>query len=220
MYCIVCNNELYDCVCPDIEERLRAIGEHPNWALTYCKQCSKVVYQCNCPWPKGETEMRTIDVRQEQKSEGIEVHSIRRGYNTGRVAGVVQQRVRPGRLLTRYRNLYSSLGIRFIAPDNRLTWRETLRKVWGLSVENRKFELFTPFFGILVYNEAASVGGAKLYDGIDLHWGAARPEKTALLGYPSLYKHHKRIGWSQISLFEAETKYRGKRITRQLMREQ
>ena len=27
MYCIQCNNELVDCVCPDIEERLKAISE-------------------------------------------------------------------------------------------------------------------------------------------------------------------------------------------------
>lgn len=54
MFCIRCQNDVYYCTCPDIEERLRAIASHPNWAIAMCNKCKKPMSRCDCP-DVGET---------------------------------------------------------------------------------------------------------------------------------------------------------------------
>lgn len=49
MFCIRCQNEVYDCICPDIQERLRAISNHPNFAIEWCLDCDKATSRCDCP---------------------------------------------------------------------------------------------------------------------------------------------------------------------------
>ena len=49
MFCIRCQNEVYDCRCPDINERLAAIGNHPAFAVMWCLDCDKHIDQCDCP---------------------------------------------------------------------------------------------------------------------------------------------------------------------------
>ena len=49
MFCIRCQNEVYDCTCPDILERLKAISEHPAFAIKWCLDCDKAVDLCDCP---------------------------------------------------------------------------------------------------------------------------------------------------------------------------
>lgn len=48
MFCFRCHNDIADCTCPDIEERLRRAAAHPNIALTFCKQCGKYFTRCIC----------------------------------------------------------------------------------------------------------------------------------------------------------------------------
>ena len=49
MFCIRCNQELGDCTCPDIDERLVRAANHPSIALTFCAKCQKHEARCLCP---------------------------------------------------------------------------------------------------------------------------------------------------------------------------
>ncbi len=48
MFCIRCQRDVYDCICPDINERLAAIANHSNFAVVWCRDCDKHVDQCDC----------------------------------------------------------------------------------------------------------------------------------------------------------------------------
>ncbi len=49
MYCMQCNNDLSDCTCDDLQERLDNIGG----ALVYkkCLKCDKHYEKCECKEP-------------------------------------------------------------------------------------------------------------------------------------------------------------------------
>lgn len=49
MFCIKCQNDVAYCTCPDINERLAAIGKHSAFAVAWCTDCDKHVDQCDCP---------------------------------------------------------------------------------------------------------------------------------------------------------------------------
>lgn len=51
MWCAKCQNELSECICPDIEERLRSACEGMNVALTFCKTCGLYYSRCTCGKP-------------------------------------------------------------------------------------------------------------------------------------------------------------------------
>jgi len=61
MFCIRCQRDVYDCICPDINERLAAIASHQNFAVKWCVDCNKHVDQCDCPdvGQEKNTAMRT-----------------------------------------------------------------------------------------------------------------------------------------------------------------
>ena len=48
MFCVYCQKELFECTCPDLEERLRSLSEHPNWHIAKCKKCGKPLSICDC----------------------------------------------------------------------------------------------------------------------------------------------------------------------------
>lgn len=48
MFCAKCNNELGDCVCPDIDDRLRALDMV---ILKWCLTCDKHYARCKCAEP-------------------------------------------------------------------------------------------------------------------------------------------------------------------------
>lgn len=48
VFCIICQHDLADCTCPDIEERLRSLQEHPAWHIPDCKKCGKPASICRC----------------------------------------------------------------------------------------------------------------------------------------------------------------------------
>ncbi len=49
MWCSKCQNELRDCECPDIEERLASLARSPHVALRWCQICNTHADRCNCP---------------------------------------------------------------------------------------------------------------------------------------------------------------------------
>lgn len=51
MYCTLCQNWVRDCICPDIDERLASIGQHPNIAIRVCTKCGRHYARCECEQP-------------------------------------------------------------------------------------------------------------------------------------------------------------------------
>lgn len=48
MFCTKCKNDVADCTCPDIDERLAAANQHPNIGLKTCPVCKKFIDRCKC----------------------------------------------------------------------------------------------------------------------------------------------------------------------------
>lgn len=58
MFCTKCQHELFACTCPDLEDRLKAIGASGQMVLTYCSGCGTYAAKCKCPHPKPDLEQR------------------------------------------------------------------------------------------------------------------------------------------------------------------
>ena len=58
MFCIKCGHDIASCTCPDIDERLAAIGESGHVILTFCSGCGAHATRCKCPHPKPALEQR------------------------------------------------------------------------------------------------------------------------------------------------------------------
>lgn len=48
MWCMKCNNELADCICPDLIERLSKVS---HFSFEVCAKCGKHHSQCKCEQP-------------------------------------------------------------------------------------------------------------------------------------------------------------------------
>ena len=48
MFCVKCQNDVGDCTCLDIEERLAALAVHPLWAIDFCSACGAHHHRCKC----------------------------------------------------------------------------------------------------------------------------------------------------------------------------
>ena len=52
MWCGKCNHELFECTCPDIEERLNSLRTSKHVASHFCRKCDKHHSQCRCETPE------------------------------------------------------------------------------------------------------------------------------------------------------------------------
>lgn len=48
MFCSRCQNHVTECECGDIEERLSALADHPNFATDRCEGCLEHPGECTC----------------------------------------------------------------------------------------------------------------------------------------------------------------------------
>jgi hypothetical protein len=48
MFCSKCHNDIVDCTCPDLEERLRDLQGSPRIFIPTCRQCGKPAPICKC----------------------------------------------------------------------------------------------------------------------------------------------------------------------------
>lgn len=56
MFCGRCNNELEDCLCPDIDERMAKLGAKDGpLVFKACKTCKKHYARCRCKNPEWTT---------------------------------------------------------------------------------------------------------------------------------------------------------------------
>ncbi len=49
MWCMGCQKDLYECSCPDMEERMDKLAQCKHLLLPKCGRCEKIVYACKCP---------------------------------------------------------------------------------------------------------------------------------------------------------------------------
>lgn len=47
MFCVRCQNEVYYCTCPDIEERLASLRK--DIVMAWCERCDNHIDRCTCP---------------------------------------------------------------------------------------------------------------------------------------------------------------------------
>ena len=55
MYCMKCQNDLADCTCSDIQERLNEIAAGGHFVMRVCMLCGKHYAKCECHDPEWTT---------------------------------------------------------------------------------------------------------------------------------------------------------------------
>jgi len=61
MYCMKCNHNLADCLCPDLQERLQRIAQDSNFVYRKCTKCNLHYSKCKCKQPEWIIEGSTIN---------------------------------------------------------------------------------------------------------------------------------------------------------------
>jgi len=51
MWCMKCNNDLANCTCDDLQERLEKLADSPNLSIQWCARCNKHHSRCKCESP-------------------------------------------------------------------------------------------------------------------------------------------------------------------------
>jgi len=54
MWCCKCNNDLSNCTCSDLDERLASLAGAKNVVFKRCKLCGKHYARCKCENPEWE----------------------------------------------------------------------------------------------------------------------------------------------------------------------
>ena len=52
MFCGKCQNDLSECTCPDIDERMASLKNSPYLAFKWCVKCDKHYARCRCAEPE------------------------------------------------------------------------------------------------------------------------------------------------------------------------
>jgi len=55
MYCMKCQNDLSDCTCPDLQERLSGAAEKGHFVYRMCGKCGLHHAKCKCKSPEWTT---------------------------------------------------------------------------------------------------------------------------------------------------------------------
>lgn len=58
MFCMKCSNDLSQCTCDDIEERLQNAAGSGHFAYKKCATCGKHYSRCECAEPKWVIERK------------------------------------------------------------------------------------------------------------------------------------------------------------------
>ncbi len=62
MFCMYCKNDLVDCTCDDLEERLRRAAGGGNFVYSECDKCHKHYARCKCKKPDLKTVYKPKDI--------------------------------------------------------------------------------------------------------------------------------------------------------------
>ena len=52
MFCMKCKNDLHNCICSDLGERLFGLSNVSNFVYRMCKKCKKHYAVCKCEEPE------------------------------------------------------------------------------------------------------------------------------------------------------------------------
>ncbi len=52
MFCGKCNNDLSECTCLDVDERMATLKNSPYLAFKWCRKCDKHYARCRCEEPQ------------------------------------------------------------------------------------------------------------------------------------------------------------------------
>ena len=63
MYCMKCKNDLSDCICDDLEERLSSLKNAPNFIYKMCRKCEKHYSLCKCENPDWTTSHNDVEMK-------------------------------------------------------------------------------------------------------------------------------------------------------------
>lgn len=55
MYCVKCRNDLVDCTCGDLNERLAGLNNSPHFIYKKCRKCTLHYARCKCEDPDWTT---------------------------------------------------------------------------------------------------------------------------------------------------------------------
>jgi len=61
MFCMKCQNDLTDCTCADLNERLASLSNSPNFIYRKCRKCQKHYSQCKCDKPDWTTSHDNVE---------------------------------------------------------------------------------------------------------------------------------------------------------------
>lgn len=59
MFCVKCHNDLSDCTCPDIDERMADLAGSEHFVYKMCLVCGKHYARCKCSvpqWISGDSQ--------------------------------------------------------------------------------------------------------------------------------------------------------------------
>jgi len=56
MHCGECNNDLADCTCPDLQDRLKDAAKGGHFVYRKCAKCDLHYAKCKCPDPEWVVE--------------------------------------------------------------------------------------------------------------------------------------------------------------------
>ena len=57
MWCMKCQNELYECTCNDLKERIDKLSNSGGFAMKWCKKCDNHYAVCKCEKPEWIVKM-------------------------------------------------------------------------------------------------------------------------------------------------------------------
>jgi len=63
VFCVKCKNDLSQCTCPDIDERLASLNNSPHFIYKKCRKCGKHYKRCTCPIPDWTTSHDGVEMR-------------------------------------------------------------------------------------------------------------------------------------------------------------
>jgi len=62
VFCMKCKNDLSQCTCPDLDERLASLNNSPHFIYRKCRKCGKHYDRCKCPIPDWTTSHDGIEM--------------------------------------------------------------------------------------------------------------------------------------------------------------
>jgi hypothetical protein len=64
-----CKNDLSNCTCDDLEERLSSLKNAPNFIYKMCRNCGKHYARCGCDAPDWTTSHDGLEMKDVEKGK-------------------------------------------------------------------------------------------------------------------------------------------------------